>query len=207
MGNADTCYNSTFPATCGCSGNAPSFEPCPEGTACLGESGCSCQDVSECQENADNCDTVSVPSSCKCGIELPCELEGSVCLTDFNTTGSYTPACSCDVESNNCPDSANECDPTTDPPSCKCNGREPCEPGTTCQEAEGQPECSCLTNSHCTGNTDGCDMTTCPSTCTCGGGPPCVDEPCIDGQCGVSSKICYICTSVSRLLQITKFMV
>ena len=176
----------TNPPTCQCLGNSPTFEPCTNGSVCLdipGQPACSCQNATECLENADTCED----STCKCGTEEACPL-GVLCINNFNVTGFPGPFCGPCNDTSMCPSSANECDASTNPPSCKCNGGDPCLPGSTCEGVkEGEPPCSCLSDDYCDDyGGDSCDLLSCPPVCRCGDGPGCApDGECINGTCQV----------------------
>ena len=120
---------------------------------CLGIEGqppCSCQNATDCLDNADSCNSTVSPPECYCSTNAPnftvCET-GKTCLNISNQ-----PSCSC-LDATDCSDSADSCNVTLSPPLCTCSSNtptfEPCENGAICQNIARQPPCSCIDNSTC----------------------------------------------------------
>ena len=180
LSNADTCNVTAIPPTCECSNNGPLFEVCDEGRDCLnvtenpGQPGCSCLADDHCLENADTCNTTTIPPTCECSFNAPnfttCD-PGRMCLNITELPGQ--PPCSC-LDTLDCLENADTCNSTMIPAMCECSFNEPsfdaCEVGRAClniTEVPGQPPCSCLNESHCFENADTCNGTAMPPTCEC----------------------------------------
>ena len=203
--NSDTCNITTTPPTCACSSNAPTFEPCGEGSECLtipNQPACSCQNATGCPENADTCNA----GYCECSFNAPtfdaCEV-GSTCI---NMTGQ--PPCSCQ-NATGCLTNADFCNATTTPSTCQCLTNsptfEPCDDGCVCTDSG----CVCH---DCDNSTNYINTTTDPPTCQClpnspsfepcSGGSACLDIPgqpacsCMDASgCLANADTCDTSTS------------
>ena len=194
LDNSDTCNTTSNPATCQCMGNTPSFEACDAGRVCLnmtkysGQPSCSCLADDQCLDNANNCNSTSVPAMCGCSFNGPtfstCD-DNRFCLNVTELPGQ--PGCSC-LETSHCLDNADSCNTTITPSSCECSANAPnssvCDPGRTCLDIPsnpGQPPCSCTEAAHCFENADTCNKTLSPPMCGCEANSPSFG-PCDTGR-------------------------
>ena len=196
LGNSsDTCNSTMSPSTCECSFNSPTFMPCDVGRDCLnltemvGQPACSCLNASQCLDNADTCNSATVPTTCECSFNAPnfepCD-EGRMCLNMTENPGQ--PACSCLDSTTDClGDTADTCNSTVIPPRCECSFNlptfDPCPENRTCLNTTAeplQPACSCLNaTTDCEINADTCNSTT--GRCECSANLPSL-SPCDPGR-------------------------